>query len=165
MATRKAADHTLYHLSPKGFWKKFRGCFPEPSSVRLDVVANVSLNRRCGRRRSSDIQRPPSPSFKPAAPSRFSTGEVFHPGLQRFVVVILHTHGAFFLVAFFLTQHMRPTFSVRSGAKPVLETGRPPRLSTALRRHAIRALHPPDSALGCHPRVNQFSIGISPPIS
>lgn len=29
MATRKVADHTLYHLSPKGFWKKFRGCFPE----------------------------------------------------------------------------------------------------------------------------------------
>ncbi|KAI0780215.1 21 kDa subunit of NADH dehydrogenase [Fomes fomentarius] len=24
MATRMAADHTLYHLSPKGFWKKFR---------------------------------------------------------------------------------------------------------------------------------------------
>ncbi|KAI0745697.1 21 kDa subunit of NADH dehydrogenase [Earliella scabrosa] len=24
MATRKVADHTLYHLSPKGFWKKFR---------------------------------------------------------------------------------------------------------------------------------------------
>ncbi|OBZ68179.1 NADH-ubiquinone oxidoreductase 21 subunit [Grifola frondosa] len=24
MATRKIADHTLYHLSPKGFWKKFR---------------------------------------------------------------------------------------------------------------------------------------------
>ncbi|CDO69369.1 hypothetical protein BN946_scf184961.g11 [Trametes cinnabarina] len=23
MATRKFADHTLYHLSPKGFWKKF----------------------------------------------------------------------------------------------------------------------------------------------
>ena len=23
MATRKVADHTLYHLSPKGFWKKF----------------------------------------------------------------------------------------------------------------------------------------------
>ena len=22
-ATRKVADHTLYHLSPKGFWKKF----------------------------------------------------------------------------------------------------------------------------------------------
>jgi hypothetical protein len=25
MATKKAADATLYHLSPKGFWKKFRG--------------------------------------------------------------------------------------------------------------------------------------------
>ncbi|KAH9847142.1 NADH dehydrogenase 21 kDa subunit [Lenzites betulinus] len=24
MATRKAAESTLYHLSPKGFWKKFR---------------------------------------------------------------------------------------------------------------------------------------------
>ncbi|KAH8101992.1 NADH dehydrogenase [Phellopilus nigrolimitatus] len=24
MATKKAADHTLYHLNPKGFWKKFR---------------------------------------------------------------------------------------------------------------------------------------------
>ncbi len=27
MASRKAADHTLYHLSPKGFWKKFREFF------------------------------------------------------------------------------------------------------------------------------------------
>ncbi|EJF65268.1 21 kDa subunit of NADH dehydrogenase [Dichomitus squalens] len=35
MATRKAADHTLYHLSPKGFWKKFRDAVvvnPEISS-------------------------------------------------------------------------------------------------------------------------------------
>ncbi|KAH9083428.1 21 kDa subunit of NADH dehydrogenase [Lactarius deliciosus] len=24
MATKRVADHTLYHLSPKGFWKKFR---------------------------------------------------------------------------------------------------------------------------------------------
>ncbi len=24
MATRKAAESTLYHLSPRGFWKKFR---------------------------------------------------------------------------------------------------------------------------------------------
>jgi len=28
MATKKAADHTLYHLSSKGFWKKFRA-FPQ----------------------------------------------------------------------------------------------------------------------------------------
>ncbi|KAI0661335.1 NADH dehydrogenase [Cubamyces menziesii] len=35
MATRKFADHTLYHLSPKGFWKKFRDAVvvnPEISS-------------------------------------------------------------------------------------------------------------------------------------
>jgi hypothetical protein len=24
MAAKMSADHTLYHLSPKGFWKKFR---------------------------------------------------------------------------------------------------------------------------------------------
>lgn len=28
MATRKAAESTLYHLSPKGFWKKFRSYSP-----------------------------------------------------------------------------------------------------------------------------------------
>ncbi|KAI0630199.1 NADH dehydrogenase 21 kDa subunit [Trametes polyzona] len=35
MATRKAAESTLYHLSPKGFWKKFRDAVvvnPEISS-------------------------------------------------------------------------------------------------------------------------------------
>ncbi|OCH93081.1 NUZM, NADH-ubiquinone oxidoreductase 21.3 kDa subunit [Obba rivulosa] len=35
MATRKVADHTLYHLSPKGFWKRFRDAVvvnPEISS-------------------------------------------------------------------------------------------------------------------------------------
>ncbi|KAJ3825079.1 NUZM, NADH-ubiquinone oxidoreductase 21.3 kDa subunit [Lentinula raphanica] len=35
MATKKAADSTLYHLSPKGFWKKFRDAVvvnPEISS-------------------------------------------------------------------------------------------------------------------------------------
>ncbi|KAH9931140.1 21 kDa subunit of NADH dehydrogenase [Epithele typhae] len=35
MAARKVADHTLYHLSPKGFWKKFRDAIvvdPEISS-------------------------------------------------------------------------------------------------------------------------------------
>ncbi|KAA1471665.1 NUZM, NADH-ubiquinone oxidoreductase 21.3 kDa subunit [Dentipellis sp. KUC8613] len=35
MATKKAADQTLYHLAPKGFWKKFRDAVvvnPEISS-------------------------------------------------------------------------------------------------------------------------------------
>ena len=27
MATKKVADHTLYHLSPRGFWKKFRNYY------------------------------------------------------------------------------------------------------------------------------------------
>ncbi|KLO19521.1 21 kDa subunit of NADH dehydrogenase [Schizopora paradoxa] len=44
MATKKAADHTLYHLSPKGFWKKFRDAVvvnPEISSG----LPLASLNR------------------------------------------------------------------------------------------------------------------------
>ena len=28
MASKKLADSTLYHVSPKGFWKKFRTCLP-----------------------------------------------------------------------------------------------------------------------------------------
>lgn len=38
MATRKAAESTLYHVHPKGFWKKFRPLKPRMSSR---VVANV----------------------------------------------------------------------------------------------------------------------------
>lgn len=37
MATRKAADHTLYHLSPKGFWKKFR------DAVAVDPAISTGL--------------------------------------------------------------------------------------------------------------------------
>lgn len=43
-ATRKVADHTLYHLNPKGFWKKFRDVVvvnPEISSG----LPIASLNR------------------------------------------------------------------------------------------------------------------------
>ena len=40
MATRKVADHTLYHLSPKGFWKKFREFIFV--IMRAEIVANVS---------------------------------------------------------------------------------------------------------------------------
>ena len=28
MASKKLADSTLYHVAPKGFWKKFRTCSP-----------------------------------------------------------------------------------------------------------------------------------------
>jgi hypothetical protein len=44
MATRKAADHTLYHLSPKGFWKKFRElCFWNAQSVLSYCNTHVSV--------------------------------------------------------------------------------------------------------------------------
>jgi len=38
MATKKAADATLYHLSPKGFWKKFRQSPPGFHTVECSVV-------------------------------------------------------------------------------------------------------------------------------
>ncbi|KAH9978653.1 NADH dehydrogenase [Lactifluus volemus] len=37
MATRKVADHTLYHLSPKGFWNKFR------NAVAVDPAISSGL--------------------------------------------------------------------------------------------------------------------------
>ena len=52
-------------------------------------------------------------------------------------------------------MHTVHTSSIRSGTKPLLETGRPPRLSTALRGHAVRAFHPPDSAFGRRCRVSK----------
>jgi len=50
MASRKAAEHTLYHLSPKGFWKKLRDAtvvnpeissgLPLPSNYRMPPPAS-----------------------------------------------------------------------------------------------------------------------------
>lgn len=37
MAAKMAAEHTLYHLSPRGFWKKFR------TTDTLPVTVNVTL--------------------------------------------------------------------------------------------------------------------------
>ncbi|KAF9071706.1 21 kDa subunit of NADH dehydrogenase [Rhodocollybia butyracea] len=48
MATKKLADSTLYHLSPKGFWKKFRDATvlnPEISSG-LPIQAYTDFPRR-----------------------------------------------------------------------------------------------------------------------
>ncbi len=52
MATKRVADHTLYHLSPKGFWKKFSGSIP--ALLRTELVIKVLGRGRRGRR-SSDI--------------------------------------------------------------------------------------------------------------
>jgi len=39
MATKKAVDHTLYHLSSKGFWKKFRALLrPQVDEDTLEVL-------------------------------------------------------------------------------------------------------------------------------
>lgn len=38
MATRKAAESTLYHVHPKGFWKKFRAL---QTHVLCPVLADV----------------------------------------------------------------------------------------------------------------------------
>ena len=47
--------------------------------------------------------------------------------------------------------------SIRSGAKPLLETRRSPRLSTTLRGHSARAFDAPDPALGPRRRVSSAS--------
>ncbi|KAI0266760.1 21 kDa subunit of NADH dehydrogenase [Gloeopeniophorella convolvens] len=52
MATRKVADHTLYHLSPKGFWKKFR------DAVAVDPAISSGLPLQ-------SINRQPPPGSRP----------------------------------------------------------------------------------------------------
>ncbi|KAK7057199.1 NUZM, NADH-ubiquinone oxidoreductase 21.3 kDa subunit [Favolaschia claudopus] len=39
MATKKAAESTLYHLSPRGFWKKFR----EVAAVNSEISTGLPL--------------------------------------------------------------------------------------------------------------------------
>ncbi|KAF8993670.1 NUZM, NADH-ubiquinone oxidoreductase 21.3 kDa subunit [Cyathus striatus] len=57
MATKKAAESTLYHLSPKGFWKKFRDV----------VVVNPEI--------SSGLPLPNAHRYPPPAsrPEKYST--------------------------------------------------------------------------------------------
>ncbi|KAI0277422.1 21 kDa subunit of NADH dehydrogenase [Russula aff. rugulosa BPL654] len=52
MATRKVADHTLYHLSPKGFWKKFR------DAVAVDPAISSGLPL-------PTVNRQPPPGSRP----------------------------------------------------------------------------------------------------
>ncbi|PFH51474.1 hypothetical protein AMATHDRAFT_58838 [Amanita thiersii Skay4041] len=57
MAIKKAADSTLYHLSPKGFWKKFR----EAVSANPEVSSGLPV---------AGINRYPPPASRP---ERYST--------------------------------------------------------------------------------------------
>ncbi|TFK89127.1 21 kDa subunit of NADH dehydrogenase [Polyporus arcularius HHB13444] len=52
MASRMVADHTLYHLSPRGFWKKFR----EVVSVRPDISSGLPI---------AGVHRYPPPGSRP----------------------------------------------------------------------------------------------------
>ncbi|KAF8345815.1 21 kDa subunit of NADH dehydrogenase [Amanita rubescens] len=52
MATKKAADATLYHLSPKGFWKKFRDAF----SANPDISSGLPI---------ATLNRNPQPASRP----------------------------------------------------------------------------------------------------
>jgi len=56
-AARKAADHTLYHLSPKGFWKKFR----DAVVVNPEISSGLPIQ---------GVQRYPQPGSRP---ERYST--------------------------------------------------------------------------------------------
>lgn len=48
MATRKAAESTLYHLSPRGFWKKFRAYLRLVWCALFE--AHIAVDIRRGRR-------------------------------------------------------------------------------------------------------------------
>ncbi|KAF8274429.1 hypothetical protein EI94DRAFT_1768678 [Lactarius quietus] len=52
MATKRVADHTLYHLSPKGFWKKFR------DAVAVDPAISSGLPL-------PNLNRQPPPGSRP----------------------------------------------------------------------------------------------------
>ncbi|KAJ7462297.1 NUZM, NADH-ubiquinone oxidoreductase 21.3 kDa subunit [Mycena galericulata] len=52
MATKKAAESTLYHLSPRGFWKKFR----EVTAVNPEISTGLPL---------PSINRFPPPGSRP----------------------------------------------------------------------------------------------------
>ncbi|KAJ7647344.1 21 kDa subunit of NADH dehydrogenase [Roridomyces roridus] len=52
MATKKAAESTLYHLSPKGFWKKFR----DVTAVNPEISSGLPL---------PSIHRFPPPGSRP----------------------------------------------------------------------------------------------------
>lgn len=82
MATKKAAESTLYHLSPKGFWKKFRG-----SSCGICSISNSLIFRRRRGGQSWNIQWSPSPCSQPLSAACISTGEVLYTGDKGYVTM------------------------------------------------------------------------------
>jgi len=60
MATKMAADHTLYHLSPKGFWKRFR----DVTVVNPEISSGLPL---------PNVHRYPQPASRPEKYARPAT--------------------------------------------------------------------------------------------
>lgn len=73
MATKKAADHTLYHLAPRGFWKKFR----EVVAVNPEISSGLPL---------PDLNRRPPPASRPeryATPATRASDPAQNPYWKR----------------------------------------------------------------------------------
>ncbi|EPQ57459.1 NADH dehydrogenase [Gloeophyllum trabeum ATCC 11539] len=73
MATKKAADSTLYHLSPKGFWKKFR----DAVVVNPEISSGIPLPH---------LNRYPQPASRPekyATPATKASDPAQNPYWKR----------------------------------------------------------------------------------
>jgi len=73
MASRKAAEHTLYHLSPRGFWKKFR----DQVVVNPEISSGLPL---------PSINRMPPPGSRPeqaATPATKASDPAQNPYWKR----------------------------------------------------------------------------------
>ncbi|TFY70894.1 hypothetical protein EVG20_g2125 [Dentipellis fragilis] len=73
MATKKAADQTLYHLAPKGFWKKFR----DAVVVNPEISSGLPLQA---------VNRQPPPGSRPekyATPATKASDPAQNPYWKR----------------------------------------------------------------------------------
>ncbi|KAI5120974.1 hypothetical protein M0805_006646 [Coniferiporia weirii] len=73
MATKKAADHTLYHLNPRGFWKKFR----DAVVINPEISSGLPL---------ADVNRYPQPASRPekyATPATKASDPAQNPYWKR----------------------------------------------------------------------------------
>ncbi|KAL5485038.1 hypothetical protein ACEPAI_7680 [Sanghuangporus weigelae] len=73
MATKKVADHTLYHLSPKGFWKRFR----DVAVVNPEISSGLPL---------PTLNRYPQPGSRPekyATPATKASDPAQNPYWKR----------------------------------------------------------------------------------
>jgi hypothetical protein len=126
MATKKAAESTLYHLSPKGFWKKFR-------EFSTNFVPLPPLTSSSQATLSSSTQK-----FPLVSPWQISIVGPHQP-LVRKSTLPLPPKVLFFFFFCILFAH----FSFRSFRpcrESILETRCSTCISTALRRHSVRTL-------------------------